>query len=90
VRVRLRGPLPGNTAAAAAARRASEPVDLQIMRRYLVEDPSNPAFELLDRSAVAQSLRGFDRLGELSRKQLYGALTAAVWLGGHEITLPPP
>ena len=35
-----------------------------------------------------QSLDRFAGLGEVQKAQLYGALTAAIWLGGHEIALP--
>ena len=43
-------------------------------------------FDLLDRTRVEAAVTDFDGLTEPSKKQLYGALTAAIWLGGHEIT----
>ena len=67
-------------------RRRSEDQDVELMRRYLLDDPSNPIFDLLDRGRVEQAVNGFAGLFEQSKKQLYGALTAAVWLGRHEIT----
>ena len=73
----------------AADRRAKlRELDLEIMRRFLGEDPSNPVFELIDPVATARALDRFASLHERDRMQLYGALTAAVWLGGHEIALP--
>jgi hypothetical protein len=68
-------------------RRPSEGEDVEVMRRYLLDEPSNPVFDLLDRTRVEAAVTGFDGLTEASKKQLYGALTAAIWLGGHEITL---
>ena len=66
----------------------TEALDLALMRRYLLDDPSARHFELFDREAVQQSLDRFAGLGESKKAQLYGALTAAIWLGGHEIALP--
>jgi hypothetical protein len=60
------------------------------MRRFLLDEPSNPVFDLLDRTRVEAAVTDFDGLTEPSKKQLYGALTAAIWLGGHEITLQTP
>jgi len=73
--------------AVAERRRRSEGEDVEVMRRYLLDEPSNPVFDLLDRTRVEAAVTDFDGLPEASKKQLYGALTAAIWLGGHEITL---
>ncbi len=69
-------------------RAASEAVDLDIMNRYLRDDPSNPLFEIVDPVATGQALDRFDDLTIREKLQLYGALTGAIWLGGHEIALP--
>jgi hypothetical protein len=70
-------------------RRATlEAVDVDIMRRFLRYDPSNPVFEIVDPVAIKQSLDEFGNLPQREKMQLFGALTAALWLGGHEIALP--
>ncbi len=71
------------------ARRRNESADVEVMRRYLLDEPSNPVFDILDRTAVEGAVAGFDGLPEPSKQQLYGALSAAIWRGGHEITLSP-
>ena len=63
--------------------------DLEIMRRMFRHDPANPAFELIDAGAAQRALDRFDALSERQRVQLYGALSAVIWLGGHEVPLPP-
>jgi hypothetical protein len=68
-------------------RRRSEGDDVEVMRRFLLDEPSNPVFDLIDRTRVEAAVTDFDGLAEPSKRQLYGALTAAIWLGGHEITL---
>ena len=72
--------------ATAQHRRRVEDEDIEVMRRFLLDEPSNPVFDLLDRVRVEEAVTGFEGLTEPSKKQLYGALTAAVWLGRHEIT----
>jgi hypothetical protein len=62
--------------------------DVEVMRRFLRYDPSNPVFEIIDPVATGAALDGFEHLPQRSKVQLYGALTAAIWLGGHEIALP--
>ena len=62
--------------------------DVEIMRRMFRHDTANPAFELIDASAAQHGLDRFDSLSENQRLQLYGALSAVIWLGGHEVTLP--
>jgi hypothetical protein len=73
--------------AVADRRRRSEGDDVEVMRRFLLDEPSNPVFDLIDRTRVEAAVTDFDGLAEPSKRQLYGALTAAIWLGGHEITL---
>ncbi len=75
--------------AALERRRAFEAADVALMRRYLLDAPGSPVADLLDRASVARSLDRFPRLGQSSQKQLYGALSAAIWLTGDEIVLPP-
>ena len=62
--------------------------DVEIMRKLFRHDPSNPAFELIDATAVSWALDHFDKLSEGERTQVFGALTAVIWLGGHEVPLP--
>lgn len=57
------------------------------MRRHLLGDRSNPVFEVVDRDAVEVALDRFAELGEPAKRQLYGALTAAMWLGGAELAV---
>jgi hypothetical protein len=70
-------------------RRRAEQTDREVMRRYLLGDRSNPVHDLLDRRATETAIAGFGLLPEREKAQLYGALTAAIWLGGHEITFAP-
>lgn len=68
-------------------RAATAATDLDIMRRFLGEDASSALFDVIDPVATRHALDRFETLRESQRRQLYGALTAAIWLGGHEITL---
>jgi hypothetical protein len=65
-----------------------EAVDLEVMRRLLQGDPSNPLFEIVDPVAVNRALDEYQSLPHAHKQQLYGALTAAIWLGRHEIANP--
>jgi hypothetical protein len=47
----------------------------------LVEDRTNPAWELIDRAATAGALAQWGELPARHRQQVYGVLTAALWLG---------
>jgi hypothetical protein len=67
--------------------RAYAAADAQIMGRYF-RDASNPLFEIVDQRTVVDRVERLDQLPASSRRQLYGALTAAIWLGGHELTYP--
>jgi hypothetical protein len=62
--------------------------DVEIMRRLFRHDPANRAFELIDATAVSRALDHYDRLSEGERAQIFGALTAVIWLGGYELPLP--
>lgn len=55
-----------------------------VFAKYLAEDPSNPIYELLDYERTAAAARGERELSMSGKIQLYGALTAAVWMGHHE------
>ena len=68
-------------------RQRFEHEDVEVIRHHLLDDPSNPVFDLLDRVRVEGAVADFDHLPEPSKTQLYGALTAAVWLGHNEITM---
>jgi asparagine synthetase B (glutamine-hydrolysing) len=67
--------------------RKREPMLVEIMRRYF-SDASNPVFDVMDRTAVIRALDDFGELPAPAKTQMYGALTAAMWIGHHEIILP--
>jgi hypothetical protein len=48
----------------------------------IVDDRTNPMWDLLDRRATAGALARFADLSNLERRELYGALTAALWARG--------
>ena len=58
--------------------RAAQALDLDIMRRLLRHDPSNPVFDIIDSVATERVLANFGGLFERQRMQVYGALTAAI------------
>jgi hypothetical protein len=62
--------------------------DVAIMRGLFRHDSANPAFDLIDATAAQRALDRFDTLTESQRLQLYGALSAVIWLGEQEIELP--
>jgi hypothetical protein len=68
-------------------RQKAESTDLEIMRRYLLDDRSNPVFDIVDPDATAAVLDRFTELRDSTKLQLFGALTAAMWLGGSGITI---
>jgi hypothetical protein len=47
----------------------------------ILEDRANPAWELIERDAAVTALERFPSLASKERRELYGALTAALWLG---------
>jgi hypothetical protein len=57
-----------------------------IFERYLVDDHANPIFTILNRARVAEAVRGDRPLSTTESQLLFGALAAAIWLGGHEDT----
>lgn len=70
------------------SRAESEQTDIEIMRRYLSDDPSGSLVEIIDPVATRRAIENFTDLREGPRLQLYGALTAAIWLGRDEIPGP--
>ena len=64
------------------AERAEE--EARLRHRYLVEAPDNEIFDVVDRARVLDGIDNYDDLPGQARYQLTGALTAAIWLGGHE------
>jgi hypothetical protein len=47
----------------------------------LLQDRRNPIWELIRRDAVEAALQRFESLAMPERRELYGALTAALWIG---------
>jgi len=74
--------------AALEYRANSQVADVEIMRRMFRHDAANPAFEIIDAGAAQRAVDRFDTLSERQQVQLYGALGAVIWLGGHEVALP--
>jgi hypothetical protein len=72
-----------------AARRQWQATRLEqnkkVLEQYLVDDASNPIFEILDRDAVRSAVSNVQELSLQGLRQLNGALTAAIWLGRHEL-----
>jgi hypothetical protein len=55
-----------------------------VFRKLLPSDPAHPVFALFDRAAILSAIYRADRLTLHGRIQLYGAITAAIWLGAEE------
>jgi hypothetical protein len=81
-----RSPLPGTTPPALKA----EPLMAGLQRKAFDErknvllaalrDPDNPAWDSIDRAATAAALERFHSLDTAEKRELYGAVTAALWL----------
>jgi hypothetical protein len=56
--------------------------DRQELLRATLTDPDNPAWELIDQIRALTALDQFGSLDQGSRRELYGAVTAALWLSG--------
>jgi hypothetical protein len=56
----------------------------KVIADFLLGDPQNPLFDIVDRRALAVLLTGGGPATFPERQQVYGALTAAVWLGQHD------
>jgi hypothetical protein len=63
-----------------------------LLERYLVADGSNALFSILDWKRVSAAARSDEPLARSQKRQLYNALGAAIWLGGHEesVRVPAP
>ena len=58
--------------------------NLDVARELLLDETSSPVNEVVDRDAVQRVLAEPERANPAICRQLFGALTAAVWLGGYE------
>jgi hypothetical protein len=58
--------------------------NLDVARELLLDETSSPIHDIIDRSAVERVLADPERATPATCRQLFGALTAAVWLGGYE------
>jgi hypothetical protein len=83
-----RGPHAETRTALRDYRARERATDVEIMRQLFSHDPANRAFELIDSRAALRALDHFDELSEGQRMQVFGALTAVIWLGGHAVELP--
>jgi hypothetical protein len=96
------GPMRAGAAAAAGAaghknktteRRARRQRQLEenlaILATHLVEAPDNPVFEVLDHDAICEAVACYEDLPYVYQQRTFGALTAAMWMGGHEIVAYP-
>jgi hypothetical protein len=57
---------------------------LEAFRSLVIDDPSHPAFEVLDRKALRGAVDRYIDLSHPLKQQVFGAFTAGLWLGGHE------
>jgi hypothetical protein len=55
-----------------------------VVRALLLDDSTNPVFDIVDRAAVEAVLAGPVPTKQQQPQALFGALTAAVWLGNQE------
>jgi hypothetical protein len=55
----------------------------ELLEGYLLDEPSSPIYDIVDRDAIMSALRE-PSPDQIASRQLFGALTAAVWLGHHE------
>jgi hypothetical protein len=55
-----------------------------IVRGYLLDEPSSPLFDIVDQRALAALLGTGPPWNPQQARQIFGALTAAVWLGRHD------
>lgn len=58
--------------------------NLDVARELLLDEPSSPLYDVVDRDAVQRVLAVPEQATPAMCRQLFGALTAAVWLGGYE------
>ncbi|HKA84201.1 MAG TPA: hypothetical protein VKD21_10085 [Acidimicrobiales bacterium] len=55
-----------------------------LVRGYLLDEPSSPLFDMVDRRALVTLLETGPPWNPQQARQIFGALTAAVWLGHHD------
>ncbi|MET0903203.1 MAG: hypothetical protein ABWZ52_08180 [Acidimicrobiales bacterium] len=65
-------------------RTATAVARLEKFRALVVDDPSHPLFDVLDREAVRHAVDSYVDLPHPQKQQVFGAFTAGLWLGGHE------
>jgi hypothetical protein len=63
---------------------------LEAFRSIVIDDPSHPLFDVLDREAVRRAVDGYVDLPHQQKQQVFGAFTAGLWLGNHEEQLYGP
>ena len=56
--------------------------DRRLLLRSVLRQDNNPAWDLIQRDRVEGALERFASLSLPERRELYGAVTAALWLGG--------
>ena len=64
--------------------------NVEIFRKFLVADPDHPLYRLINRDAAVAAVDGTRDLTLMQRIQLFGAVTAAIWLGGEELSWRDP
>jgi hypothetical protein len=55
----------------------------ELLEGYLLDEPSSPIYDIVDRNAIMSALRG-PLPDDTASRELFGALTAGVWLGHYE------
>jgi hypothetical protein len=87
-------PLPADTEPQGPPQRAWQAAVLEdnadVFRKFLVTDPDHPLYTLIDRDAAVAAVDGIRDLKLMQRIQLFGAVTAAIWLGGDELSWRDP
>jgi hypothetical protein len=58
--------------------------NLDVAHELLLDETSSPLYDIVDRDAVQRVLAMPEQATPATCRQLFGALTAAVWLGGYE------
>ena len=52
-----------------------------MLEEQLVADPANPVFDVIDRKRTLDAMSRIETLDPQDRIRLFGAVTAAMWLG---------
>jgi hypothetical protein len=61
-----------------------------VFQKFLATDPAHPVFEVIDRDVAVAAVDNAQNLTYQQRVQLYGAVTAAIWLGEEELSARVP